>query len=114
MSWPAIDELIKDATARGDPVAKHIKSLKLETNHISLYLTDPYVEREDSNEEIDSEDDDEKECLPSAIIDIDLDLSAFANARRLNCFNIRFDIILSLVLDITIRNVMQQRNNKKP
>lgn len=56
---------MKDATANGDPVAKHIKKLKLETNHISLLLSDPYEDE-----------------LPTLVIDIDLSLSAFANARK--------------------------------
>ncbi|KAB0803533.1 hypothetical protein PPYR_00503 [Photinus pyralis] len=72
ISWMDIENLVKDATAKGDPVAKHIKHLKLDTNHISLYLTDPY--NDESGGEI--------EGLPSAIIDIDLALSAFANARN--------------------------------
>lgn len=65
-SWTDIAGLIKEAAANGDPVANHIKQLKLETNHISLLLFDPYEDEE----------------LPSMVIDIDLDLTAFANARR--------------------------------
>lgn len=47
-------------------MAKHIKKLKLETNHISLLLSDPYEDEE----------------LPTILIDIDLSLSAFSNARK--------------------------------
>lgn len=72
ISWLDIENLVKDATAKGDPVAKHIKQLKLDTNHISLYLNDPYNDDSDN----------ENEMLPSGIIDIDLALSAFANARN--------------------------------
>ncbi|XP_034933675.1 nuclear export mediator factor NEMF [Chelonus insularis] len=42
MPWPEIEELIKEAQMRNDPIALAIKKLKFETNHISLYLTDPY------------------------------------------------------------------------
>ncbi|KAI4467690.1 nuclear export mediator factor nemf [Holotrichia oblita] len=66
ISWADLTNLVKDATANGDPVAKHIKKLKLETNHISLLLSDPYEENE----------------LPTILIDIDLSLSAFSNARK--------------------------------
>lgn len=71
MSWQDIQHLVKEAQARGDPVASAIKHLKLETNHISLLLNDPY---EDSDEE-------EPELKPQ-MVDIDLAHSAFANARR--------------------------------
>ncbi|KAF2894967.1 hypothetical protein ILUMI_11200 [Ignelater luminosus] len=80
LSWTDIDTLVKDAIARGDPVATHIKQLKLETNHISLYLTDPYTDSDSEDSESDSEN--RKETLPPATVDIDLALSAFANARR--------------------------------
>jgi predicted ribosome quality control (RQC) complex YloA/Tae2 family protein len=38
VSWKEIDELVEEATRKGDPVAKIIKKLKLSTNHISLML----------------------------------------------------------------------------
>ncbi|GJQ79158.1 hypothetical protein Trydic_g5409 [Trypoxylus dichotomus] len=66
ISWADIATLVKDAAANGDLMATHIKKLKLETNHISLLLSDPYEDDE----------------LPTMVIDIDLDLSAFANARK--------------------------------
>ncbi|XP_015585729.1 nuclear export mediator factor NEMF homolog [Cephus cinctus] len=71
MSWPDIQVLLKEAQSRGDPVAGAIKQLKLETNNISLFLSNPY---EDSDEE-------EPELKPM-MIDIDLAHSAFANAQR--------------------------------
>lgn len=77
--------MVKDAATKGDPVAQHIKQLKLEINHISLYLTDPYAEsseNEKTKDENDDDDDDDK--LPPQTVDIDLGLSAFANARRYN------------------------------
>ncbi|XP_017776836.1 PREDICTED: nuclear export mediator factor NEMF homolog [Nicrophorus vespilloides] len=68
MAWADIETLVKEAAAQGDPVAKQIKQLKLNTNHISLLLADPYPEEN-------------TEPIP-LVIDIDLALSAFANARR--------------------------------
>ncbi|KAJ8925872.1 hypothetical protein NQ315_009724 [Exocentrus adspersus] len=76
VSWEDISDMVKDAAAKGDPVAKHIKQLKLEINHISLYLTDPYAEPQDSDESSD------ENQLPPMVVDVDLALSAFANARK--------------------------------
>ena len=36
-------EIIKEATEMGDPVAGRIKQLKLEINHIVMLLQDPYA-----------------------------------------------------------------------
>ncbi|XP_017103896.2 ribosome quality control complex subunit NEMF homolog [Drosophila bipectinata] len=72
LSWPDIHELVKEAQANGDSVASSIKQLKLETNHISLILSDPYGDNED----------DELETPEATVVDVDLALSAWANARR--------------------------------
>lgn len=71
--------MLKSAAEKGDPIAQRIKQLKLETNHISLFLTDPFAEEHDSDSEQDNSDSSD---LPSMVVDIDLDLSAFANARK--------------------------------
>lgn len=76
MSWPDIQGLLKEAQARGDPVASAIKQLKLESNHVSLFLSDPY-----ENDGDDDDEPDEPELKPM-IIDVDLAHSAFGNARR--------------------------------
>ncbi|KAF7397649.1 hypothetical protein HZH68_008871 [Vespula germanica] len=68
--WPDIQILLKEAQAKGDPIASAIKQLKLETNHIALLLRDPY------------EDSDEESELKPTVIDIDLAYSAFGNARK--------------------------------
>ncbi|XP_017879873.1 nuclear export mediator factor NEMF homolog [Ceratina calcarata] len=70
MAWPDIKVLLKEAESRGDPVACAIKQLKLETNHISLLLHDPYEESDEESE------------LKPMLIDIDLAHTAFANARK--------------------------------
>lgn len=79
VSWEDINDMVKDAAAKGDPVAQRIKQLKLEINHISLYLTDPYAETPDSDQ---SGDENEDDRLPSMVVDVDLGLTAFANARK--------------------------------
>ena len=76
MSWPDIQSLVKEAQSRGDPVATVIKKLKLETNHATLYLTDPYYDDEDDDDE------DKEDTIKPMLIDVDLAQSAYANARR--------------------------------
>ncbi|XP_055903614.1 ribosome quality control complex subunit NEMF homolog [Eupeodes corollae] len=82
MSWPDIHELVKAAQTNGDPVASTIKQLKLEINHISLLLADPYRVQpyDDEDEEEDEEEDDD--YIPTMAVDVDLALSAWANARK--------------------------------
>ncbi|XP_044729059.1 nuclear export mediator factor NEMF homolog [Chrysoperla carnea] len=75
LSWPDIDGLVKAAQEKNDPVAKTIKKLKLEKNHITLLLTDPYASENSSAEE-------NEDGLKPMMIDIDLALGAFANARK--------------------------------
>ncbi|XP_053213804.1 ribosome quality control complex subunit NEMF-like [Panonychus citri] len=68
ISWEEIKALIKEAQLRDDLVACSIKGLKLEKNQFTMLLVDPF-------------DEDESTRLQD-LVDIDLDLSAFANARR--------------------------------
>ncbi|XP_053671218.1 ribosome quality control complex subunit NEMF homolog [Anopheles nili] len=84
MSWIAIQDLVKAAQANKDPVASCIRQLKLEINHISLHLTDPYafLDDESSADEDDSDREDDEEKLEPMVVDVDLALTAFANARR--------------------------------
>ena len=74
IDWAEITKLVKEAQQQEDPVAKSIKVLKLDINHIIMVLRDPYFESddEDQNEEI----------LRPMNIDIDLSLSAYANSRK--------------------------------
>ncbi|KAL1110465.1 hypothetical protein AAG570_007993 [Ranatra chinensis] len=71
MSWEGIEYLVNDAASKNDPVASIIKKLKLETNHITVLLSDSCIDSEDSERE-----------LTQMLVDIDLDLSAHANAKR--------------------------------
>ncbi|XP_023241900.1 nuclear export mediator factor NEMF-like [Centruroides sculpturatus] len=95
ISWINIWNLIQDAQKQGDPIAKSIKGLKLDTNHFTMILYNPFIR---SNVDDDDDDDnnnnnnnnnnnsdvyntdnlDDKPC----IVDIDLDLSAYGNARK--------------------------------
>ncbi|XP_018913682.2 ribosome quality control complex subunit NEMF homolog [Bemisia tabaci] len=70
LSWDDIGNYIKEAAAQNDPIALLIKDLKLNINHITLLLSDPYAEEEEEN------------SLKPMLVDIDLDLSAFANAKK--------------------------------
>lgn len=75
LPWNEIQNLVKAAQGNKDPVASCIRQLKLEKNHMSLYLTDPYVGDED-------DENDDNERLAPLTIDIDLGISAYANATR--------------------------------
>lgn len=89
IDWSEINNIVKEAQSQGDPVACAIGALKLETNHISMHLRNPYDSSE-SDPGSDEEDDDEstknkkkkKTKGPKFTkIDINLALSAYANAR---------------------------------
>ncbi|KAJ2944666.1 hypothetical protein O0L34_g4021 [Tuta absoluta] len=79
MSWDDIDNLVKTAQDNRDPIASCIKLLKLNTNHITLLLADPFDDGDTDDEDVNDE---EIEILKPMLVDIDLSLSAFANARR--------------------------------
>lgn len=72
MSWPDIQVLVKEAQTAKNPIAIAIKQLKLETNHISITLSDPYREEYEDN----------TETIPTMAVDVDLSLSVWANARK--------------------------------
>lgn len=82
MSWNDIKDFVKNAQAADDYVANSIKQLKLETNHVALYLTDPYASSDKGEDSDDDDNDNDDDALPSMVIDIDLGLSAYANATR--------------------------------
>ncbi|XP_058465012.1 ribosome quality control complex subunit NEMF homolog [Malaya genurostris] len=88
MSWSDIQDLVKAAQATNDPVASCIKQLKLEINHISLALKDPYAMLDEVDDDDDDDDEknpdheDDEDKLEPMVVDVDLALTAFANARR--------------------------------
>uniref|UniRef100_A0A2P2I4N3 Nuclear export mediator factor NEMF n=1 Tax=Hirondellea gigas TaxID=1518452 RepID=A0A2P2I4N3_9CRUS len=85
LDWREIEELLLEAQEREDPVSLAIKSLSLATNSITMTLSNPYDREEDdilldSDEE--REEGQESDKLRPTTLDIDLDLSAHANARK--------------------------------
>uniref|UniRef100_A0A8C5J4D7 Nuclear export mediator factor n=1 Tax=Junco hyemalis TaxID=40217 RepID=A0A8C5J4D7_JUNHY len=101
IDWSEIGAIVKEAQAQGDPVASAIKELKLQTNHITMLLRNPYVLSEEEEEEDDADIEKEETEEPKGkkkknktkqlkkpqknkplLIDVDLNLSAYANAKK--------------------------------
>ncbi|KAM4663533.1 ribosome quality control complex subunit NEMF [Discoglossus pictus] len=101
IDWTEIGIIVKEAQVQGDPVALAIKELKLQTNHVTMLLKNPYVlsdEGEGDGEEEDKEETEEpkgkkkkakNKQLPKkaqknkpVLVDVDLNLSAYANAKK--------------------------------
>ncbi|KAM6273504.1 ribosome quality control complex subunit NEMF [Porphyrio hochstetteri] len=101
IDWTEIGAIVKEAQAQGDPVASAIKELKLQTNHITMLLRNPYVLSEEEEEEEDAELEKEETEEPKgkkkknktkqlkkpqknkpSLVDVDLSLSAYANAKK--------------------------------
>ncbi|KAF7998364.1 hypothetical protein HCN44_009762 [Aphidius gifuensis] len=86
MAWPDIQELINNAQSRGDIVAKSISKLKLETNHITLFLNDPYANISDDSDDDDDDDENKNknkhQGIASMLVDIDLEQTAYGNATK--------------------------------
>uniref|UniRef100_A0A8C0B8G3 Ribosome quality control complex subunit NEMF n=1 Tax=Buteo japonicus TaxID=224669 RepID=A0A8C0B8G3_9AVES len=101
IDWTEIGAIVKEAQAQGDPVASAIKELKLQTNHITMLLRNPYVLSEEEEEEEDANLEKEETEEPKgkkkknknkqskkpqknkpSLVDVDLSLSAYANAKK--------------------------------
>ncbi|KAM4777425.1 ribosome quality control complex subunit NEMF [Cyanocitta cristata] len=101
IDWTEIGAIVKEAQAQGDPVATAIKELKLQTNHITMLLRNPYVLSEEEEEEDDADAEKEETEEPKgkkkknktkqlkkpqknkpSLVDVDLNLSAYANAKK--------------------------------
>ncbi|GBP78961.1 Nuclear export mediator factor NEMF homolog [Eumeta japonica] len=82
LPWEEIQALLKTAQERKDPIASVIKHLKLNINHITLLLNDPYAENSELGHDEDNDSNTHFEKLKPMLVDIDLSLTAFANARR--------------------------------
>ncbi|XP_050988498.1 ribosome quality control complex subunit NEMF [Labeo rohita] len=103
VDWAEIGQIVKEAQAAGDPVACAIKELKLQSNHITMLLKNPYAGSEDGA----AEDTDAKNATEGTealkgkkgknkekgqkgkvdkdkpvLVDVDLNLSAYANAKK--------------------------------
>ncbi|KAG7269483.1 hypothetical protein CRUP_009996 [Coryphaenoides rupestris] len=105
VDWAEIGLIVKEAQEAGDPVACAIKELKLQTNHITMLLKNPYVLEEDQDGDEDRQEEDEEAEKPKVqkgkrnkkdkalsgnklqknkpmLVDVDLSLSAYANAKK--------------------------------
>ncbi|KAG0328587.1 hypothetical protein BGZ99_005066, partial [Dissophora globulifera] len=93
MDWKDLADLVDEEKRHGNPIALMIDSLKLESNNVCVILSDPYdddEEEDDTTDDLDDEDDDEQEAedrhQPKAkstvLLDLDIYLTAFANARK--------------------------------
>ncbi|XP_028293411.1 ribosome quality control complex subunit NEMF isoform X2 [Gouania willdenowi] len=94
VDWTEIGIIVKEAQAAGDPVASAIKDLKLQTNHITMLLKNPYVseaelpEEEEQNEGVELNKNKNKgqnkklQRNKPMLVDVDLSLSAYANAKK--------------------------------
>ncbi|KAM9341035.1 ribosome quality control complex subunit NEMF [Symphorus nematophorus] len=97
VDWTEIGIIVKEAQAAGDPVACAIKELKLQTNHITMLLKNPYIAEEDQEEEENKGVVEEKgkknknkdkgqnkklQRNKPMLVDVDLGLSAYANAKK--------------------------------
>ncbi|XP_064262578.1 ribosome quality control complex subunit NEMF-like isoform X2 [Passer domesticus] len=101
IDWAEIGAIVKEAQAQGDPVATAIKELKLQTNHITMLLRNPYVLSEEEEEEDGADIEKEETEGPKGkkkknktkqlkkpqknkplLVDVDLNLSAYANAKK--------------------------------
>eukprot|EP01102_Stenamoeba_stenopodia_P015841 TRINITY_DN546_c0_g1_i1.p1 TRINITY_DN546_c0_g1~~TRINITY_DN546_c0_g1_i1.p1 ORF type:complete len:1148 (-),score=396.63 TRINITY_DN546_c0_g1_i1:62-3505(-) len=69
IDWTELARIVKDEKKKGDPIAGMIHRLKLESNEITLLLN-----AQDQTEE--------EMTRPSDQVDIDISLSAYANARK--------------------------------
>ncbi|XP_014065438.1 nuclear export mediator factor NEMF isoform X1 [Salmo salar] len=98
VDWAEIGLIVKEAQAAGDPVACAIKELKLQTNHITMLLKNPYIVPDEVEEEDVAEVAEEKKGKKNKnkdkgqkgkpkkdqpmLVDVDLSLSAYANAKK--------------------------------
>ncbi|CDQ78226.1 nuclear export mediator factor Nemf [Oncorhynchus mykiss] len=99
VDWAEIGLIVKEAQAAGDPVACAIKELKLQTNHITMLLKNPYIVPEEVEEEDVAKLAEEKKGGKKnknkekgqkgkpkkdqpMLVDVDLSLSAYANAKK--------------------------------
>ncbi|CAO3636146.1 unnamed protein product [Cunninghamella echinulata] len=95
MDWLDLKELVLDEKRKSNPIALMIDDLKLKSNQITLLLSEPHdsdyntdSDDSDDSDEDDDDDDDVKEekkekKKPQVFkVDVDISLTAFANARN--------------------------------
>ncbi|EGW13412.1 Serologically defined colon cancer antigen 1-like [Cricetulus griseus] len=101
IDWTEIGVIVKEAQAQGDPVASAIKELKLQTNHVTMLLRNPYLLSEEEDDDGDASVEVSDAEPPKGkkkkqknkqlqkpqknkplLVDVDLSLSAYANAKK--------------------------------
>ncbi|KAF9105541.1 hypothetical protein BGX29_012023 [Mortierella sp. GBA35] len=91
MDWKDLADLVEEEKRHGNPIALMIDTLKLESNNVCVILSDPYEdyeEEEGGQEESDQDDNQEAEdrhqpkAKATVLVDLDIYLTAFANARK--------------------------------
>ncbi|KAG0071591.1 hypothetical protein BGZ90_012199 [Linnemannia elongata] len=89
MDWKDLADLVEEEKKHGNPIALMIDTLKLESNHICVILSDPYEEEEEEEEREDDDQDDQEaedrhqpKAKATVLVDLDIYLTAFANARK--------------------------------
>ncbi|XP_068948066.1 ribosome quality control complex subunit NEMF [Petaurus breviceps papuanus] len=102
IDWAEIGLIVKEAQAQGDIVANAIRELKLQTNHVTMLLKNPYLVSDEEEEEEDEADIEKEEAEEAKgkkkkqknkqlqklkknkplLVDVDLSLSAYANAKK--------------------------------
>ncbi|XP_020860442.1 ribosome quality control complex subunit NEMF isoform X1 [Phascolarctos cinereus] len=100
IDWTEIGLIVKEAQAQGDTVANAIRELKLQTNHVTMLLKNPYLVSDEEEEEDETNIEKEETEEPKGkkkkqnkqlqklqknkplLVDVDLSLSAYANAKK--------------------------------
>ena len=76
IDWTDIEEIVAEAGENGDPILSRIRKLKLDINHFTMMLSNPFEEAEDYEDEEGGGEPVEHE------VELDIDLTAQANARK--------------------------------
>ena len=66
IDWTDIEEIVSEAGENGDPILSRIRKLKLDINHFTMMLSNPFEDEELAEHEV----------------ELDIDLTAQANARK--------------------------------
>ncbi|KAF9969655.1 hypothetical protein BGZ73_007919 [Actinomortierella ambigua] len=89
MDWKDLADLVEEEKRHGNPIALMIDSLKLESNQVCVILTDPYEEEisaedlfDQDQEDMEEEDRNQPKPKDTMLVDLDIGLTAFANARN--------------------------------
>ena len=70
IDWTDIEEIVAEAGENGDPILSRILKLKLDINHFTMMLSNPFEEEYEEGEPVEHE------------VELDIDLTAQANARK--------------------------------